>query len=95
MKRNMKQWKEDLIAARAKKAMPVFSFPGGRLIGVTVEELVKDGHLQALCMEKIAEKYPQMGIALSLMDLSVEAEAFGAKVMYSEDEVPTMHGALI
>ena len=30
MKRNMKQWKEDLIAARAKKAMPVFSFPGGR-----------------------------------------------------------------
>ncbi len=95
MKRNMKQWKEELIAASVKKAMPVFSFPGGRLIGVTVEQLVKDGHLQALCMEKIAEKYPQMGIALSLMDLSVEAEAFGAEVKYSEDEVPTMHGALI
>lgn len=95
MKRNMKQWKEDLIASPVKKAMPIFSFPGGRLIGVTVEELVKDGHLQALCMEEIAKKYPQMGMALSLMDLSVEAEAFGAKVIYSEEEVPTMHGALI
>ncbi len=95
MKRNMKQWQAEQIASAEKKAMPIFSFPGGRLIGVTVEELVKDGHLQALCMESIAKKYPQMGIALSLMDLSVEAEAFGAKVMYSEDEVPTMHGALI
>ena len=94
MKRNMKQWKEELIAASVKKAMPVFSFPGGRLIGVTVEQLVKDGHLQALCMEAIAKKF-DTGAAFSLMDLSVEAEAFGAKVLYTPDEVPTVQGALI
>ena len=70
------------------------SFPGTQLIGRNVEELVNDGHLQALCMKAIADSFPT-GAAFSLMDLSVEAEAFGAKVLYSPDEVPTMHGAMI
>lgn len=95
MERNMRLWLGDQISAKTKKAMPVLSFPGGRLIGVSVEELVKDGHLQAMCMKSIAEKYPRMGIAVSLMDLSVEAEAFGAHIVYSEDEVPTVHGTFI
>lgn len=95
MERNMRLWLRDQISAKTKKAMPVLSFPGGRLIGVSVEELVKDGHLQAMCMKSIAEKYPRMGIAVSLMDLSVEAEAFGAHIVYSEDEVPTVHGTFI
>lgn len=92
---NMKQWVKDYIEAPVKKAMPILSFPGTQIIGHTVEELVCDGHLQALCMEAIAKRYPDMGAAVSLMDLSVEAEAFGAEVRYSEDEIPTMHGALI
>lgn len=94
MKQNMKQWVENYKNATVKKAMPILSFPGAQLIGKTVEELVRDGHLQALCMEAMAKRY-EMGAAVSLMDLSVEAEAFGAKVLFSEDDVPTMHGALI
>ena len=94
MKMNMKQWIEEYKEASVKKAMPILSFPGAQLIGKTVDELVRNGHLQALCMEAMAKRY-EMGAAVSLMDLSVEAEAFGAEVHYSEDDVPTMHGALI
>ena len=94
MKMNMKQWVDDYKNAAVKKPMPILSFPGAQLIGKTVEELVRDGHLQALCMEAMAKRY-DMGVAVSLMDLSVEAEAFGAEVLFSEDDVPTMHGALI
>lgn len=94
MKYNMKQWVTDYLNAPAKKAIPILSFPGVQLIGHTVEELVKDGHLQALCMKAVADRY-DAGAAVSLMDLSVEAEAFGAEVLYSRDEVPTMHGALL
>lgn len=94
MKQNMKQWVENYKNGTVKKAMPILSFPGAQLIGKTVEELVRDGHLQALCMQAMAKRY-EMGAAVSLMDLSVEAEAFGAKVLFSEDDVPTMHGALI
>lgn len=92
---NMKKWIKDYIDAPVKKAMPILSFPGIQIIGHTVDELVRDGHLQALCMEAIAKRYPKMAAAVSLMDLSVEAEAFGASVIYSQDDVPTMHGALI
>lgn len=94
MKRNMKQWLQDYLQSPTKKAMPILSFPGVQLLGKPVDELVRDGHLQALCMKAMSDKY-DMGIAVSLMDLSVEAEAFGADVHYSEDDVPTMHGALI
>lgn len=94
MKRNMKMWKKEVIAKSQKKAMPILSFPGARMIGATVEELVKDGHLQAQCMAAIAEKY-DMGIAVSLMDLSVEAEVFGSPVQYSEDDVPTVTDAIV
>lgn len=94
MKRNMKQWVADYINAPVKKAMPVLSFPGVQIIGHTVEEMVRSGELQAQCMKAIADRF-DTGVAFSLMDLSVEAEAFGAPVHYSADDVPTVHGTLI
>lgn len=94
MQYNMADWQKEYLEGKRRKALPILSFPGVQLIGHSVEELVRDGHLQALCMEAMAKRY-DMGAAVSLMDLSVEAEAFGAEVLYSKDEVPTMHGALI
>ncbi len=94
MKYNMDEWLQEQLKEGEKKTLPILSFPGTQLIGKNVEELVSDGHLQALCMKAVADRFPT-GAAFSLMDLSVEAEAFGAKVLYSPDEVPTMHGAMI
>lgn len=94
MSLNMKNWVQECIQTPKKKAMPILSFPGVQLTGHTVEEMVKDGHLQALCMEAIAKKF-DTGAAFSLMDLSVEAEAFGSPVHYAEDEVPTVTAALV
>lgn len=94
MKRDMKVWKEEVLAQKKKKAMPILSFPGVQLMGATVEDLVRSAELQATCMETIAKKY-DTGMAVSLMDLSVEAEAFGSAVHYSKEDVPTVHDALI
>lgn len=94
MKRNMKQWLADYMSNPVKKAMPILSFPGVQIIGHTVEELVKSGDLQAECMKAIADRF-DTGVAFSLMDLSVEAEAFGSSIIYSEDDIPTMREALI
>ena len=79
MKLNMKKWVQDCIDAPVKKAMPILSFPGIHLTGLTVEEMVRDGHLQAVCMEAVAKRF-DTGAAFSLMDLSVEAEAFGSPI---------------
>ncbi|MDD3278060.1 MAG: uroporphyrinogen decarboxylase family protein [Lachnospiraceae bacterium] len=94
MKRNMKQWLKDYKDAPVKKAMPILSFPGAVMMNRTVNELVRDGHLQALCMKTIADRF-DTGAAFSLMDLSVEAEAFGSPVLYSDEDVPTVNGVLI
>lgn len=94
MKRNMRQWMQEYINSPVKKATPILSFPGVQIIGHTVEELVKEGHLQAECMKAIADRF-DTGVAFSLMDLSVEAEAFGSEIRYSKDDVPTLHDPLI
>lgn len=90
----MKQWLRDQHRADKKQAMPILSFPGIQLLGCTVQELVSDANLQAQCMKQIADRYPSSA-AVSIMDLSLEAEAFGASVSFSDDEVPTVIGRLI
>lgn len=94
MKRNMKAWMSEVLTSPVKKAMPILSFPGIQLIGCTVDEVVRSGELQAKCMKAIADRF-DTGVACSLMDLSVEAEAFGSVVHYNEDEVPTINEALV
>jgi uroporphyrinogen decarboxylase len=89
---NMKNWIK--TAAAKHKPMPILSFPGMQLTGVTVNELVRSGKLQAECMKAAADRWDTLA-AVSLMDLSVEAEAFGSPVRFSGDEVPTVTGAIV
>ncbi len=84
----------DAAKVGSKKALPILSFPAAQKLGVSVETLVKSAELQAQAMEIIAHDTAAIA-AVSLMDLSVEAEAFGAKVRFAEDEVPAIIGQLI
>ena len=47
MKRNMKQWLEELYRAPVKKPMPILSFPAVQLMGISVRELISDSDAQA------------------------------------------------
>lgn len=91
---NMKQWLEDVKQMPRKKAMPVLSFPSISLMDVSVKELTASSDLQAKGMKLIADREDTLA-SVSMMDLSVEAEAFGAQVRFSDDEVPTVIGALV
>lgn len=91
---NMYKWIENMIHSDYKKALPILSFPAVQELFVTVRELVASPAYQAMGMRMIADKY-DMPAAISYMDLSVEAEAFGAQTVYAADEVPTIIGTLI
>lgn len=80
--------------AAPKKGMPILSFPAAQKLGVTVDELVHSAELQAQAIAYVANNTPTIA-AVSLMDLSVEAEAFGATVRFSDAEVPAVIGRLI
>ena len=90
----MKTWLNELHTAKKKKALPILSFPSVSLLGVRVRDLIADSELQAEGMRLIAESTNAYA-AVSFMDLSVEAECFGASVHFSDDEVPTIIGRLI
>ena len=94
MNRNMKAWLIDMIGADKKVPLPILSFPSVSLLGITVRELISDSARQAEGMKLVAERV-NAAAAVSLMDLSVEAECFGATVRVSDEEVPTIVGRLV
>lgn len=91
---NMHNWIEQMIYTERKKPMPIIAFPAVQFLYVTTRELVADANHQAIGMRAIADHF-DMPIAFGYMDLSVEAEAFGAHTVYTADEVPTIIGKLI
>ena len=84
----------DAAKVGSKKAMPILSFPAAQKMGVSVETLVKSSELQSQAMQIVARDTATIA-AISLMDLSVEAEAFGAQVRFTKDEVPAITGQLV
>ena len=94
MKRDMRNWVSQMIQSPAKKPLPLLSFPCVQLMGISVRELIGSSQLQAKGMEKVASRVDSSA-AVSLMDLSLEAEAFGAAIHVSDGEVPTVVGALV
>lgn len=94
MKMNMRSWVECLKDTGIKKPVPILSFPCVSLLGITVRELISDSDLQAKGMKLVADR-TDLAASVSFMDLSVEAECFGATVCVSDDEVPTVKGRLI
>ena len=91
---NMKSWIEGLKNGTEKRPLPVLSFPCVSLLGVTVRELISDSDLQAKGIKAVADR-TEAAAAVSFMDLSVEAECFGARIVVSDDEVPTVKGRII
>lgn len=76
------------------KTVPILSFPSTELLGISVKELISSAEMQAKGMKAIVEKC-DVGASLNMMDLSVEAEAFGAKIRFSDVEVPTVLEGII
>ena len=74
MTMNMKQWVADILASDKKKSLPVLSFPSIQKMGITVAELINSSDKQAEGMKIIADSCPTAA-SVSLMDLSLEAEA--------------------
>lgn len=86
------KWLSELPASH--KPIPFLSFPSASLLNVSVYRLTHDAALQADGIVRIAEE-TNSAFAVTMMDLSVEAEAFGATIQASEDEVPTVIGAML
>lgn len=91
---NMRKWLSDVMENDIKKAMPILSFPCVQLQNISVKELISSSDRQAEGMKAVADRVDSLA-SVSFMDLSLEAEAFGAEIKVADDEVPTVTGVLV
>ena len=90
----MKQWITSVINSPKRVAIPIMTHPGIEMIGKTVQDAVTDGKIHAEAIKAMNERYPSAASTV-IMDLAVEAEAFGCAVDFSENEVPTVSCRLV
>lgn len=88
--------KEQVFEAwrRERKAIPILFFPAASALGFKINDLVYQASAQADAMKWVNAQY-EVGTIVGMMDLSVEAEAFGSMVKLSECEVPNVTNKLI
>ena len=92
---NMTKWIDETLAQKQKKGFLILSSPAVQKMGITVKELIRSSDLQAEAMKIIADSAPDALASVSMMDLSLEAEAFGSAIRVSDNEVPTVTGSII
>lgn len=90
----MKEWIQTQIDNPVKKALPIISYPSIQKMGITVKDFIQSSDLQAKGMKMIAD-LTDSAASVSLMDLSVEAEAFGAEIKVTDDDVPNVIGCVV
>lgn len=91
---NMREWAVDIINSPKTLAIPIMTHPGIEILGRSILDAVRDGETHAAAVIALNERYPAAGSTV-IMDLTVEAEAFGAEILFAEEEVPNVVGRLL
>ena len=84
-----------LIAGKKRAAMPIVTSPGISLIDAAPIDVFQSGELQFQVIRALTERFPDMAAALTMMDLSVEAQAFGSPIKFSAVENPSVSAAVV
>lgn len=90
----MRSWIGSVISGSERIAVPIMTHPGIELTGRSVKQTVSDGHTHFEAIKALNERYPAAACT-TIMDLTVEAEAFGAEVRFPDDDIPTVVGRLL
>ena len=91
----MFKWAGSVQAHSGHLAFPLVTYPGLVITGERVNEMACSGEAQFRCIRALTTRFPQMPAIPMSMDLSLEAEAFGAEIKFSDHEIPTIVGRLL
>lgn len=90
----MKLWFSNVLKSGRRLAFPFINFPGLQMTGMRIKDMINNAKNQLACQEALASRYPSAAW-ITMMDLSAEAEAFGSKVLFNDNEVPTVTGSVV
>lgn len=94
IKPNMEAWKEAVLSSPKRLALPIMTHPGIEHLGYTVFEAVQKADMQAEAMIWLNERFDTLA-ATAMMDLTVEAEAFGCSIDFQPHDMPHIRGRLL
>ena len=86
---------KDKLVSGKRVAIPIMTHPGIELLGKRVLDAVTNGEIHYHAIRVLNECFPQSAACTTIMDLTVEAEAFGARLSMSPNEVPSVCGRLL
>lgn len=87
-------WKSSCLARKTRAIVPIMAATGIQLTGNIASQVFQNGVLQAECLAAVMKRWPA-DFAVTFMDLSVETEAFGAQVIFSDNEPPNIQAPII
>ena len=88
---DINNWIQEIIQSQYRYAVPIMTHPGIEMLGYTVKETVQNGEIHAKSIKALNDKYPSIASTV-IMDLTVEAEAFGCEISFPENEMPHISG---
>lgn len=91
---NNTSWISEIINSRERYTIPIMTHPGIEMIGATVRDAVRHGEVHAQAIKVLSEKFPSEATTV-IMDLTVEAEAFGCHIEFPEHDMPHITGRLV
>ena len=77
-----------------RHAIPIMTHPGIEMLGYSVRDAVQNGEIHAKAIKALNDKYPSKASTV-IMDLTVEAEAFGCEISFPENDMPHIKGKLV
>lgn len=90
----MKTWIDEIMDSPRRVAIPIMTHPGIEAIGKRVIDAVKDGQTHYEAIRYVMDHYNTYACSV-IMDLTVEAEAFGCEIGFPENEVPNVLNRLV
>lgn len=90
----MNKFIQQLLDSDKRIAIPIMTHPGIEAIGKRVIDAVTNGDIHYQAIKNVTETYDTTACTV-IMDLTVEAEAFGCAISMPEHEVPNVTGRLV
>ena len=90
----MTPWIKEIFDKKECVNIPVLTHPGIEATGHKVIDAVKDGNVHYEAIQYLVDKYPSFACC-TIMDLTVEAEAFGAEIEFTDNDLPHVLGRLV
>ena len=90
----MNNWVKKIINEKERQALLFITHPGIEATGHTVREAVTNGEIHYQAIKNVMDTYDTSASTV-IMDLTVEAEAFGANILMPEHENPNVIGRLV